>query len=94
MPVASNLGAFEATIKPTDELDAFHRLVRDLSQVLGPCSGLDPAEVDIQEVKNLMQKYASNASEWKQYAFRDSNQAFTRNLVDSGNGKSNLVRPG
>lgn len=94
MPLAIDLEAFETTIQPAEEPNAFHRLVRDLSQILGPFSGLDSAEVNVMDIENLMQKYSSNASEWKQYAFGDPNQTFTRNLVDRGNGKSNLVRSG
>ena len=33
----------------------------------------------------------SNSDEWSQYALGDSSKTYTRNLVDEGNGKSNLV---
>ena len=40
----------------------------------------------------MMQSYTSKESEWEQYAFLDPSKHYTRNLVDEGNGKSNLVR--
>lgn len=73
------------------ELDAFHRLVQDLSDVLGPSSGLDSADVDLEDIERLMKAYKSNPAEWIQYAGRDPIRPYTRTLVDEGNGKSNLV---
>lgn len=72
-------------------LDAFHQLVQDLSKVLGPSSGIDSAEVDPEDLQALMRDYVSNASEWMQYALGDPSRNYTRNLVDRGNDKSNLV---
>jgi cysteine dioxygenase len=40
-----------------------------------------------------MENYTSCESEWSKYAFSDLSRGYTRNLVDEGNGKSNLVRP-
>ncbi|KAJ9668204.1 Cysteine dioxygenase [Coniosporium apollinis] len=71
--------------------DAFHQLVQDLSKVLGPSSGIDSAEVDPEDLQALMRDYVSNASEWMQYALGDPSRNYTRNLVDRGNGKSNLL---
>ena len=72
--------------------DAFHQLVQDLSSVLGPSSGIDSADVDPHTLQDLMREYVSNQREWKQYALGDSSRPYTRNLVDKGNGRSNLVR--
>ncbi|KAA8573064.1 hypothetical protein EYC84_003598 [Monilinia fructicola] len=71
--------------------DAFHQLVADLSKILGPSSGLTSADVDVQQLRSLMERYISNEDEWKKYAFADLSRGYTRNLVDEGNGKSNLV---
>ena len=71
--------------------DAFHGLVQDLSNTLGPSSGLDSADVNPEDLQALMEGYTSRESEWAQYAFGDASRAYTRNLVDKGNGKSNLV---
>lgn len=50
----------------------------------------DSDEVDIDKVKTLMVSYRSNPAEWIKYAHCDS-QRYTRNLVDIGNGKYNLM---
>lgn len=73
------------------ELDAFHSLVQELSRVLGPSSGIDSEDVDPQELQALMERYTSNPSEWQKYALGDHSRNYTRNLVDKGNGKSNLL---
>jgi cysteine dioxygenase len=71
--------------------DAFERLVENLSAALGPSSGLDSDDVDPMEIQLLMEKYVSNEEEWGSYALGDANRTYTRNLIDEGNGKSNLV---
>jgi cysteine dioxygenase len=73
------------------EEDKFQLLVQDLSARLGPCSGIDSEDVDERELQQLMEDYTSNESEWEKYFFPSSKMSYTRNLVDKGNGKSNLV---
>jgi cysteine dioxygenase len=73
-------------------MDKFHQLVDDLSRILGPSSGLDSAAIDVNHLEELMSSYISKESEWQKYAFSDLSRGYTRNLVDEGNGKSNLVR--
>jgi len=46
--------------------------------------------VNIEYVDALMRSYKSNSSEWKMYAKFDPFK-YTRNLVDEGNGKFNLM---
>jgi cysteine dioxygenase len=75
----------------TSPSDPFHCLVKALSDVLGPCSGIDSADVDPNDLVNLMAIYSSNESDWQRYAFADRGRNYTRNLVDEGNGKSNLL---
>jgi cysteine dioxygenase len=72
--------------------DAFQKLVQDLSAALGPSSGLDSDDVNPLHIQKLMEGYTSNSGQWDRYAFADTSRAYTRNLVDEGNGKSNLVR--
>lgn len=72
--------------------DAFQRLVTSLSDVLGPSSGIDSDDVDPNELQKLMRDYVSRASEWQHFALGDLSRGYTRNLVDRGNGKSNLAR--
>jgi len=73
--------------------DCFQLLVQALSAKLGPSSGIDSADVDEEELLKLMRDYTSDESEWSKYFFPSPNHAYTRNLVDKGNGKSNLVSP-
>lgn len=47
-------------------------------------------QVDIEAVKQLMQSYESKPDEWLKYVHHDP-QRYTRSLVDSGNGKYNLL---
>lgn len=63
----------------------------DINIILGPSNGIDSTGVDVEELKKLMSAYESSEKEWCQYAFADTSRAYTRNLVDSGNGKANLV---
>ena len=74
-----------------EPLDGFDKLIRDINIVLGPSSGINSADVDVEELKTLMGHYSSNEAEWERYAFSDYSRAYTRNLVDNCNGKSNLV---
>jgi len=69
----------------------FDQLVQNLSDVLGPSSGLDSTDVNLEDIVKLMQQYTSNPVEWEKFALADSSRAYTRNLVDKGNGKSNLL---
>ncbi|KAF1360753.1 cysteine dioxygenase type I [Lizonia empirigonia] len=76
------------TAEPTDR---FQALVQSLSDKLGPCSGIDSDDVDEKELQQLMEDYVSDESEWEKYSMAQPNTAYTRNLVDKGNGKSNLL---
>ena len=78
-------------ISLTSPTDPFRSLVKALSDVLGPSSGIDSADVDADDLINLMSHYTSLESHWQEYAFADSSRNYTRNLVDEGNGKSNLL---
>ncbi|KAJ5748370.1 uncharacterized protein N7511_010066 [Penicillium nucicola] len=71
--------------------ETFERLVENLSAALGPSSGLDSSDVDPMEIQLLMEKYISNEEEWGSYALGDASRTYTRNLIDEGNGKSNLL---
>ncbi|KAL2826854.1 RmlC-like cupin domain-containing protein [Aspergillus cavernicola] len=71
--------------------NAFEELVQKLSIALGPSSGLDSADVNPLDIQRLMEQYTSNAEDWLPFALDDSNKSYTRNLIDEGNGKSNLL---
>ncbi|KAG0267428.1 Cysteine dioxygenase [Mortierella polycephala] len=64
-------------------------LVRLLHIELG-VNGLDSKEVDVERVQTLMSNYTSNQADWAKYAYFDKGR-YTRNLVDDGNGKFNLM---
>ncbi|KAK4507645.1 hypothetical protein PRZ48_001380 [Zasmidium cellare] len=72
-------------------MDAFHNLVQEINDILGPSNGIDSADVDVDELKKVMLDYRSVEDEWSKYAFADHSRAYTRNLVDRGNGKANLL---
>ena len=71
--------------------NGFENLVQDLSDALGPSSGLDSDDIDPMDILRLMERYDSNQDEWLHFALGDSKKNYTRNLIDEGNGKSNLV---
>lgn len=79
------------TARPQYESHHFDDLVRALKDVLGPSSGLDSKDVDLNSIMDLMEKYDAGEEGWVPFAMADSKIPYTRNLVDEGNGKSNLV---
>ncbi|KAI9811386.1 MAG: Cysteine dioxygenase [Thelocarpon impressellum] len=84
-------GGSSISRSPSRPADAFHRLVEELSRTLGPSSGLTSEEVDVDLLTREMERYMSAQDEWERYAFADPSRGYTRNLVDRGNGKSNLL---
>jgi cysteine dioxygenase len=50
----------------------------------------DGDEVNVEYVQSLMESYKSNPADWKKFAKFDQYR-YTRNLVDEGNGKFNLM---
>ncbi|KAK3400053.1 RmlC-like cupin domain-containing protein [Sordaria brevicollis] len=80
-----------ATFKDTPSLNNFDKLVQDLKDALGPSSGLTSDDVDVEHLTRLMKEYQSDEVEWSRFAFGDASRGYTRNLVDEGNGKSNLL---
>ncbi|KAF3006728.1 hypothetical protein E8E13_009532 [Curvularia kusanoi] len=77
--------------RTSETKDHFQALVSALSDKLGPCSGINSDDVDEKELQQLMEDYVSNSSEWEKYSMSQPGVAYTRNLVDKGNGKSNLL---
>lgn len=72
-------------------LDAFQHLIEDIKRVLGPSSGLDSSDVDVNDLIKVMRDYKSTESEWQEFAFADLSRNYTRNFVDHGNGKANML---
>ena len=73
-------------------MDRFDTLVESLKDILGPSSGITSEDVDVEDLMHAMEQYTSDDREWSPYAMADPSRAYTRNLVDEGNGNSNLVR--
>ncbi|KAI7882054.1 cysteine dioxygenase type I [Lichtheimia hyalospora FSU 10163] len=66
-------------------------LIQKIHTVLGPDGGLDSEHIDPNEIIHLMEQYSSNSKDWSQYTIFDHSRAYTRNLIDDGNGKFNLM---
>lgn len=69
------------TIVPPKNLD---ELIEELHKVF------DSDHVNVEYVTELMASYKSNPKDWKKFAIFDLHR-YTRNLVDAGNGKFNLM---
>jgi len=69
----------------------FDDLVEDIRSVLGSSSGIDSDDVDVNDLMDLMRSYSSEETHWMEYAHGDPSRNYTRNLVDEGNGKANLL---
>ncbi|KAF9950553.1 hypothetical protein BGZ70_001310 [Mortierella alpina] len=74
---------------PVPVPESLNELVKLLHAELGS-NGLDSEGVDVDRVKALMTNYVPNKDDWQKYAHFDKNR-YTRNLVDDGNGKFNLM---
>ncbi|GAA5804266.1 hypothetical protein HPULCUR_009753 [Helicostylum pulchrum] len=78
-----------STLPSTDDFK-LNDLVKSIHGVLGD-DGLDAEHIDAQKIIQLMERYSSNSADWSQYSLFDHSRAYTRNLVDDGNGKFNLM---
>ncbi|KAF9919866.1 Cysteine dioxygenase, partial [Linnemannia zychae] len=76
-------------VSPVPVPESLEHLVQLLHAELGS-NGLDSQDVDVDRIKTMMTNYVSNEEDWKKYAHFD-NGRYTRNLVDDGNGKFNLM---
>ncbi|KAL8994098.1 MAG: hypothetical protein Q9188_007163 [Gyalolechia gomerana] len=70
----------------------FQRLIQDIQAELGPNDGIVSSNSVRLRLESLVKDYRSEEEAWQDFAFEDTSQTFTRNLVDKGNGKYNLVR--
>ncbi|GAU91838.1 hypothetical protein RvY_04017 [Ramazzottius varieornatus] len=62
--------------------------LKDVLRGLGEIFSED--KVDVDEVKSLLRAYKSNPKDWRKYCTWDPAR-YTRNLLDSGNGKYNVI---
>lgn len=73
------------------EFNDFKQLVENINKILGPSSGIDSSDVDVNDLMAAMNEYASCERDWAGFAHGDSSRNYTRNFVDHGNGKANLL---
>ncbi|CAN6623534.1 hypothetical protein TRVA0_009S01970 [Trichomonascus vanleenenianus] len=76
---------------PTAIMTSFDRLVDDIKAILGPSSGIDSADVDVDDLMDTMRQYQSSEADWAKYALQDLSRNYTRNGVDDINKKANLL---
>jgi cysteine dioxygenase len=74
-------------------INLFDELVEDIRAILGPSSGLDSADVDVDHLMETMGRYDAleHENEWQKYALSDPSRSYTRNGVDDINKKANLL---
>ncbi|KAJ2616627.1 hypothetical protein H4S08_000709, partial [Coemansia sp. RSA 1365] len=65
-------------------------LISSLNTVMGD-QALGENNETVQRVKKLMRGYVSKSQDWEKYAVYQEGARYTRNLVDDGNGKYNLL---
>ncbi|XP_075219668.1 cysteine dioxygenase type 1 [Lycorma delicatula] len=70
--------------RPVPTCETLKELIKELHEVF------TNDRVNVEYVQDLMASYKSNPSEWKKFAKFDRFR-YTRNLVDEGNGKFNLM---
>ena len=89
----SNNAERPSTSAECQRRDGLQSLVRELSGYLDTAQSLAFSEIcDPNAVIQRMKEYPSDRLEWAKYAHEDGNQCFTRNMVERGLGKSNIVR--
>lgn len=74
-----------------EDYTEFEHLIADIKKILGPTSGLDSDEIDVNELMDRIEQYKSCEDDWKKYAFVDDQVGYTRNGVDDVNHKANLL---
>jgi len=66
-------------------------LIKGLREYLGTKSGIDSEDIEEEKLKQLLREYRAEPGEWNHFGKPDPSRNYTRLLVDSINGKSNLV---
>jgi len=68
----------------TLQIESLDDLIKKLHEIF------ESDHINVEEVHSVMSSYKSNAEHWTKFAKFDRHR-YTRNLVDSGNGKFNLM---
>jgi cysteine dioxygenase len=90
LPVLCKLGPSCKVHNPQAQ-NAFDHLVESIKTILGPSSGIDSKDVDVEVLMKAMREYTTDEKHWESFAFADPSRNYTRNFVDHGNGKANLL---
>lgn len=90
---ATSFASPSAAAGYTASVSTFEELVQTVKAVLGPSSGLDSSDVDVESLMALMRTYDPMVSseQWQRYALAEPSRAYTRNGVDECNAKANLL---
>lgn len=78
-------------VDTSQDQNPFDKLIASLSETLSPSSGLTLDDVNVASLMRSMKLYNSQECDWAKYAFGNNAMDYTRNLIDEGNGKGNLV---
>lgn len=70
--------------------NALGDLINNLKRLLNG-QGLSSLDIDIDEIKRLMEQYESKESDWSMFAHHDSSRNYTRNGIININGNANLL---
>ncbi|KAI8988906.1 RmlC-like cupin domain-containing protein [Pilobolus umbonatus] len=65
-------------------------LIQSIHGVLGD-GGLDSSQINANKIIELMEFYSAHSDDWNEYTLFDHSRPYTRNLIDDGNGKFNLM---
>ncbi|ANB13007.1 hypothetical protein AWJ20_1285 [Sugiyamaella lignohabitans] len=86
-------GEHDSFTEKTITTSAFEQLVEDIRVILGPSSGIDSEDVDVEHLMARLREYRAdhNEDEWTKYALADPSRNYTRNGVDDINKKANLL---
>ncbi|KAF2157212.1 cysteine dioxygenase [Myriangium duriaei CBS 260.36] len=79
------------SLSPDNDPHSLDALIRNLRSYLGYSSGISSYEVQVEKLKALLANYKPHKDDWKKYGQADPSKAYVRLLVDSINGRSNLL---
>ncbi|XP_033625299.1 cysteine dioxygenase type 1-like [Asterias rubens] len=74
-----------------DSIPKYNKNPHNLQELIESLHALFAEEnVNVEEVQEVMERYKSTEDDWEKFAIYDEHR-YTRNLVDVGNGKFNLM---
>ncbi|KAG2734070.1 hypothetical protein G9P44_003595 [Scheffersomyces stipitis] len=69
----------------------FYVLIQQLKSLLGKDKGLASEDIDINEVRRIMENYTSNDMDWLKMALHDVSRNYSRNGIININNNANLL---